>query len=301
MNRFLKYLFLVFACGFIQQVQAQVLIKALPDKPHILIGEPLQLTVEVRMPLGASYQFALPDSIYHWEYLKKDSVQQEETIDAKQLRQVVVITSYDSGYQQIPRLSIKVGGKLYYSDTTGVQVEYTPMDPNTDYRDIKPIEETAAGTLDKKVFWLAGAGALVLIALLVWFLRRKKSLPAPVEQPRVDSWDGFRGELEAIRQLFQMGNIAVKDYYSRIETTYRHYLEWKKGWKVLEKTNRELLIQSRVLEAPEPLYRALTAALQTGDFVKFAKYQPTAEECDQYFTAILEVMQFTQNTPDRAV
>ena len=35
MNRFLKYLFLVFTCGFIHQVQAQVLIKALPDKFYV--------------------------------------------------------------------------------------------------------------------------------------------------------------------------------------------------------------------------------------------------------------------------
>lgn len=301
MSRPLKYLYLLLACCTLQQLQAQVLIKALPDKSHILIGEPLQLTIEVRMPLGSNYQFAMPDSLFHWEYLKKDSLAKQETIDAKQLRQVFVITSYDSGYQQIPRISIKVGGKLYYSDTTGVRVDYAPMDPNADYRDIKPIEEAAAGTIDKKVFWLAGVGAIALIGLLIWLLRRKKVLSTPVEQPRVDSWEGYLAELEETRSAYQQGKIPVKSYYSRLETTYRHFLEWKKSWKVMEKTNRELLIQSRVLEMPEPMYQALTAALQTGDFVKFAKYQPAPEECEHYYTVLRDVMQFTQNIPDRAV
>src|ERR1700704_6100429 len=114
-------------------LQAQVLAKASVDRDKILIGEPIVLTLDVHVPLGQSVTWFLLDSIPHFEFLDKGKADTTESIDGKQIQQVLKITSFDSGHWQIPPMVLKVDDKVYTTDSLPVDVAFAPFNAAEDY------------------------------------------------------------------------------------------------------------------------------------------------------------------------
>lgn len=293
----LIFLLLVFAGG----LHSQALIKAIPDKPSVLVGEPLQLSIEVRLPAGTAYKWNLPDSLPHWEWMDKSVPVVTESRDGIQVKQVCRITSYDTGYWVIPRMVLLTGTKKYYTDTVGIRVDYLAQNPNEDYHDIKEIEEVAAGRIDP---WLLfGAGAVVILAIAILLIvRNRRKMPAMLPGlPKVDSLEGYLSVLDTSREQLRKGTIEVKQFYIQHNILFREFLEWKKGWKTREKTNEELVRQLRLLDLPETEYRELVQVLRLSDFVKFAKFSPSEEDIDRTVSISKQVMTRTQNNSNLAV
>lgn len=299
MRRILKLIFLLLVLA--GELHSQVLIKAIPDKPSVLVGEPLQLSIEARLPAGAAYKWNLPDSLPHWEWIDKSVPALTENRDGRQIKQVCRITSYDTGYWVIPRMVLQVGTKKYYTDTVGIRVDYLMQNPNEDYHDIKEIEEVAAGRFEPWLLFGAGAVLIPAIAILL-ILRNRRKKPATLpELPKVDSLEGYLSVLDKGREQLRVGSIDVKQFYILHNSLLREYLEWKKGWKTREKTNEELVRQLRLLDLPETEYREMVQVLRLSDFVKFAKFSPAEEDIDRTVTVSKNVMTRIQNNSNLAV
>ena len=123
--------------------KAQVLAKASVDKDQILIGEPIKLTLDVRVPMGQPVKWFALDTIPHFEFIDKGKSETNDDIDGKQFQQVLTITSFDSGQWVIPPMNITVGKRSYYTDSIVIDVGFAPYDLTKEYRDIKEIEEVA--------------------------------------------------------------------------------------------------------------------------------------------------------------
>lgn len=299
MRRIIKltFLLLVFTGG----LHSQVLIKAIPDKPSVLVGEPLQLSIEVRLPAGTAYKWNLPDSLPHWEWMDKSVPVVTENRDGIQVKQLCRITSYDTGYWVIPRMVLLAGTKKYYTDTVGIRVDYLVQNPNEDYHDIKEIEEVAAGRIDPWILFSAGAVLILAIAILMIVRNRRKKPAALPQLPKVDSLEGYLAAIDNSREQLRNGKIDVKQFYILHNALFREFLEWKKGWKTKEKTNEELVRQLRLLDLPDTEYRELVQVLRLSDFVKFAKYSPSEEDIDRTVTVSKNAMTRIQNNSNLAV
>jgi LPXTG-motif cell wall-anchored protein len=163
----------------ITNAQGGATIKATVDKNRILIGQPLQLTIEARLSQEATTSFVNIDSINHFEFLGKPLIDSANEDGSRIIKEIYKITSFDSGHWVIPSFILSKGIK---TDTIPVDVLFSEVDPNQDYHDIKDIIEVAPPK--KKQWWWYIAGGVLLLAIITIYLFRKKK-PAPIAVPAV--------------------------------------------------------------------------------------------------------------------
>jgi hypothetical protein len=270
--------FILLAATFVT-AQSKTTVKASVDKNRIFIGERIRLTLEADIPENEPIRFFIIDTLPHFE-LDKQRIDTSYTSNGTFLKQVIRITSFDSGHWTIPSLSL---GEKITTDTIPVDVVFSPMDSTQGYHDIKdiidvkPIEE-------KKKWWLwyaIGGGALVIILLLIYFLRKKKPV-APVIAPVIDPYE------EAMKQLDELksGKPDPKQYYSQLVDIFRLYIFRKKGIHSLQKTTDDLVIQLKSIPHAKDQFEKLSQAFRLSDFVKFAKYVPSADDDKNVFETI---------------
>ena len=272
---FFSFLFLAFT--LFVSAQDKITVKASINKNKILIGEPINLTIEATIPQKTAVQFFI-DTFPHFEFLEKEKIDTSATGNFILLKQTIRITSFDSGHWVIPSF---VFAKKIATDTIPVDVGFSDFDPKQDYHDIKEIIEV---TPPQKTDWLLYiVGALTVIVLIViWFLLRKKKPAKPVIQPLVDPYE------EALNQLdiLQKKSVAPKEFHSRLADIFRLYIFRRKEILSLQKTTDDLILQLRTINLDDQLYTQLSQALRLGDFVKFAKYIPSADDNRNSFDSI---------------
>jgi hypothetical protein len=277
-------------------MHGQVVAKASVDRDQILIGEPIKLTFEVRIPLGQTLSWFNLDSIPHFEIIEKAKADTVDNIDGKQLHQELIITSFDSGMVAIPPMIIKVDGKSYATDSIPIEVSYAQLDISKDYRDIKEIVEVPKPAWMEWIPWILGAGTLLAIAIIVYLLRKPKKA-APLPQPVEPKQSPYEEALQALEELRRQGlqNGEVKTYYSRLNDILRVFMFRKLKVATLEKTNEELIAQLRQMALDRESFNQLAHALQIADFVKFARYQPDANDNEKNFTVIQSAIKTLNN------
>src|SRR5436190_19101834 len=218
---FYKVFSLLILLAFTLFVTAQdkISVKASVNKNKILIGEPINLTIEASVPQKTAVQFFV-DTFPHFEFLEKEKIDTSATGNSILLKQTIRITSFDSGHWVIPSF---VFAKKIATDTIPDDVGSSDFDPKQDYHDIKEIIEVNP---PKKTDWLLYiVGALTVIVLIViWFLLRKKKPAKPVVQPLVDPYEEALNQLD----LLQKKSVTPKEFHSRLADIFRLYIFHRK-------------------------------------------------------------------------
>jgi hypothetical protein len=152
---------------------------------------------------------------------------------------------------------------------------FSEFNPEQDYHDIKDIIEITPKKEKSKLWmWLAiGGGVLLLIGLLLFFLLRKKK-PVAVVTAVIDPYEEAMKQLEKLRD----SKADRKQYYSEMVDIFRVYVLKRKDIHSLQKTTDDLVVQLRSIALPKEQFEKLSQALRLSDFVKFAKYVPSAED-----------------------
>lgn len=264
--------------------QTGTTVKATVDKNQILIGEPIQLTLEVSIPENESIRFFSIDSIPHFEFLQAGKTDTVNTSNGTRLIRIIPITSFDSGHWVIPSFSL---AENLQTDTIPVDVGFSSFNPEQPYHDIKDIIEVDPPKKKQQWWWYAaGAGAILLI-LLTYFLTRKKPSVAAVLKPTVNPYDEAMKQIAAIER----NKPEAKQYYSELTDIFRLYVFRKKGILSLQKTMDDLVIQLHSLNMNKESFDRLSQALRLSDFVKFAKYNPGPEDDMMVLNAIKQSIQ----------
>lgn len=278
-------------------IHGQVVARASVDRDQILIGEPIKLTFEVRVPMGQPLTWFNLDTIPRFEIIEKGKTDTSDNIDGKQYHQELIITSFDSGMVAIPPLTITVGSKLYATDSIPIEVSYAQLDISKDYRDIKEIVEVPKPAWMAWIPWIIGAATLIAIGIIVYLLRKPKQ-PALTPQPVQPKQSPYEEALQALEELRKQGwlqNGEVKAYYSRLNDILRVFMFRKLKVATLEKTNGELIAQLRQMAIDKESFNQLVNALQIADFVKFARYEPGASDNEKNFAVIQSAIKTLNN------
>jgi hypothetical protein len=290
MHRFLYIFFLFLAV----KTAAQVTGKATVDSTRMLIGDQMQLRIEVSADKDAVLQpidlsVIAADSTFEvlnesrWDTLGT-------TGDRLRLQKQLLFIAWDSGMHHLPALPIayKVGERTdtFFTRDIPIQVDMPQVD--TTLADIKPIIEEPL-KLQDFIGYIIGLLALVAVIVLVLYLRKRKKMaplapPVPVVQLLPHELALRQLEELAQQQIWQNGD--VKGYHSALTHIVREYLEGRYGIQALEQTTDEILAQlhqrsERGGDFDLSLSQRLGDVLQTADLVKFAKAQPTAEFHEQ--------------------
>jgi hypothetical protein len=286
---FLAFLFIVQAL----RAQGKATIKASLDKTKILIGEPVQLTVEVALPPGAATRFITIDSIAHFEFAGQPQVDSIKTNNGITIKGVYMITSFDSGHWVIPAFVLS---KSVKSDTIPVDVVFSEFDPSQDYHDIKDILEVNPSKKKTPWWWYAAGGGVLLALLLLYLLRKKKPVPHLVPMQLISPYE------EAMKQLEQLqrDQLQAKQYHSKLTDIFRLYIFRKKGILSLQKTTDDLVVQLKNLELGKEQFDKLSQSLRLSDFVKFAKYIPSNEDNSKCLEEIKNSITSIETTESKA-
>ncbi|HVU55549.1 MAG TPA: hypothetical protein VHD83_10865 [Puia sp.] len=264
-----------------------VKVKVSLDKQEIVIGQPVHMLIEAFVPGSMSLTWPALDSLPHFEWVEKGKLDSVGKPDEQYYRQYFTITSFDSGVWAIPQLPFYSDNNKYLSDTVMLRVNYSKFDPNKDYHDIKDIIDIP-NPYAKWIPWGVGAVTLIALALVVWLVMKKKLLRRMEAAPLVI----LTPYEEAVRQLEELhkqgagADGQIKIYYTRLNDILRLFVLRRLGIASLAETNEELIGQLRRLPLTHPQFDALAETLRMTDFVKFAKYQPGAEDNERSYQVI---------------
>jgi hypothetical protein len=267
-------------CTAVVAAQKKTIAKATVDRNKILIGEHIQITLEADIPEKEPILFFIIDSLPHFEVLDKQKIDTSNTSDGTLLKQVISITSFDSGHWVIPAFAL---GEKVVTDTIPVDVVFSPFDSAQAYHDIKDIIEVKPQEeKNKSWLWFVIAGCVLAIALLLIYLLKRKKPLIEVAAPVIDPFE------EAIKQLekLQKEKPDPKQYYSRLVDIFRVYVYRKKDIQSLQKTTDDLVVQLKGIPVAKEQFEKLSQALRLSDFVKFAKYIPSNEDGMNTFETI---------------
>jgi hypothetical protein len=146
-----------------------------------------------------------------------------------------------------------------------------------DIRDIKGLVPLPHGW-----WWLWLLLGFVAAVVAVWLWKRNRpSAPAAVVPPLTPYELAIR-ELQRLREE----NPPVEEFYTRLSDIVRRYLEGQMGLRAPERTTEEFLFEVSRDHSLSAEHRELLGAfLQEADLVKFAKFQPGAEDMQRALDA----------------
>jgi hypothetical protein len=253
-------------------------VSAAVNKTAILIGEPLQLTLEATFSKPHAPVFFAIDSLPHFEILTQAKIDTLQTANETTLKQVLTITSWDSGNWAIPAFS----AAKQSTKPIAVNVTYTPTPANQEYHDIKDIIEVEKPQRQTWYWYLIGA-ALVLLLVLLLFPKKKKQ---PEGETAVPKEGAYKHALTALENLRAKHVQDDKMYFTELIQIFRTYLQQAKGIHSFQQTTDDLSRQLQQTGLSHEDLKKLTATLQLSDMVKFARFNVTRAEREQALTEI---------------
>lgn len=265
-------------------------IRAFTDKQKILIGEPLLLTVEAHFLPGSGMRMPLSDTIPHFEFLELPVIDTPSLENGLTIRAIYKLTSFDSGHWVIPSFSLS---RRIKSDTLPVDVVFSDFDPKQAYHDIKDIVEVTVPE-ERNEWWYMVAGGVLILALILFLLFRKKSKPGIAPERLVDPYEEAKSQLA----LLENEKPEAKQYYTRLTGIFRQYVYARKGVHSLQKTTDDLVIQLKSIYPDKENFEKLAQSLRLADFVKFARFVPGAEDNRSSMMAITKAIEEIEKKPD---
>lgn len=276
----MKYLFLFSLVLFAHFLPAQE-VRFSFDKKGILLGEPIKMTIDATIGMGQNSDLFSIDTLPHFEVLDQGKIDTTMEAGTLRLKQIVSITSWDSGSWQLPAV-IRDGQAL---QPVTIEVSYTsPWDPKQPYHDIKGI--APVNNPGQSTWWWYVIGLAVLIALFLLFFPEGKKDKTKTELDAT----AYKKAMQALEKLQKDGtaSVNVKQYYTELINIFRTYLKGAKGIQSFSKTTDDLSIQIQSLKMPQGDYNNLVQTLRLSDLVKFAQYKPEGQINTDSFNTIRE-------------
>jgi hypothetical protein len=253
------------------------------DRDKILIGEQLNVKINVHdvdlVSTPVTQDIQIPDTVNHLEILSH-TVDTFTTSGTATYVHHLVITSFDSGYWQLPAFEIVLGdNKKLASEPLGINVLPVDVSNLQDYHDIKDILEVP---LENNWYIIAAIVALALISLFAvfWFIQKKQAVKVQQVKPGTlaDMYDELMQMLNEQQRVDLYNASTVKKAFAQSTEAVRSFLDivWMK--KTMHLTTGEYMtdVKGRISSAEEQT--KYFQFLRLADAVKFAKYLPPVEE-----------------------
>ena len=292
-------------CAFVSgPVRAASQVDARLDTTRARIGDRLTLTLTAHSAPGETVSF--PDLESHldkFELLARLPTERVESEGGSALtRDSYVLTSFDTGRLEIPRLPFAVmdsAGTVDTLWTNALDVDFVSVVQDTLNAEIRPLRALlGAPRLWKKIaLWAVAVLALLVVLIYLWraYLRRRARRLAGslvVTKPSRPAHLVALDELDRIKTLGLIEKGEIKQFHILISDAVRRYLESRYDVDALEMTTWELMLELQHHRDIDGELRALIGEfLDACDLVKFAKYKPPVVEINSTFNRAYEVIE----------
>ena len=281
----------VLLLGLAQLIAQNVEAYSKLDSSAIMIGDQIGLEVGINVP--ESFFVSLPffkDTITtNIEIINKEPIDTTEVDDGFLISQKYTITSFDSGYFELPDFEFLFHHKddttVYRTNanTLFLMVNTPVVDTSQAIKAIKgPV--SVPYTFGEIFPWvLLGLAVIGLVVFVIWYIRKRKKnkpifarKPKPALPPDVLALQ----KLEELRlaKIWQQGKLKM--YYTELIDITREYFEGRYHFDAMEMTSDEILEALTDHQVNRQITEKIRNAFQLADLVKFAKAHPTPLEND---------------------
>ena len=279
------------------------------DSSSIMIGDQVRYEIGITVPNNSIVEWpilidTITSNIEILDRSKIDTIFSNNDITVKQQ---LLITSFDSGYFEIPPINFRFGfpnDTNIHTTSTGLlflQVYVPEVDTSQAFKPIVgPIKEPY--TLAEVLPWIiVGTAGIILITLLVFYIiRRRKKQPIFKRKPKpvLPAHIIAIKQLEELRlaKIWQSGKL--KKYYTNLTDITREYIVNRYHFDAPEMTSYEIISELNNLDINKEVKGKLESILQLSDLVKFAKAVPTALENDLGLTHCVDFVNETKMTEE---
>ena len=286
--------------------------KAKLDSAHILIGDYLNVHLEVTAPKGKTvYIPQLNEKLLEeikapFEWIANSKFDTLFNDNQYTLKQTITITAFDSGSYAFPSIPVLDMDSQVVAQTNPLffEVSTVAVDTTAAIKDIKGISKLPFTLHEfwlyaKKyaLFILAGMLIIGLIVYAIWRYivkhRAQKPLPVVKPKPKIKPHITALKELEKLRQkkLWEQGR--TKEYYSELIDIVRIYIDDQWDIGAMEMVTSEIMEALKVTEIHEEVLKRFHQACTIADLVKFAKYTPLPTDHDLAFKECREFVERT--------
>ena len=271
-------------------VAQDVRVQAELDSTDYIIGDwiPLTITVEHDPQVVVFPPDFADNKAGELEVLRVEQREPGRTESGLTRRQYrVVMAAYDTGSFTIPPIDIAYRSQgdtavgTAATDSFRVTIYSAGGDTLQEAHDIKPPAKLPWEFADYLPFIIAAAIILLVVAAyLLWKKFRKRRVEPEEEIPpevKIDPYELAMRRLTELegKKLWEKG--FVKEHYSEASDIFREYIENGYHIPALEMTTDEILDnieRKNIVDKKEAKDYFIEA-----DFVKFAKFIPTEEDC----------------------
>lgn len=313
MKRFTFFIlsFLLCAVASAQEYSA----KAKLDSMHILIGDHLNVHLEVTAPKGKTVFIPqLNDKILEeaeapFEWISNSKFDTIMNQNSYVLKQTITITAFDSGSYAFPAIPIFDRDSQIVAQTNPLffVVSTVAVDTTAAIKDIKDISkmyfsfhELWLYVKEYALFIIAGLLVIGLIIYAIWRYIKKKQAqkPQPVvkPKPKIKPHITALKELEKLRQKKLCEQGRTKEYYSELIDIMRIYINEQWSIDAMEMVTSEIIEALKTTEIHEEVSKKLHQSCSVADLVKFAKYSPLPTDHDMTFKNCKEFVERTAET-----
>lgn len=244
------------------------------------IGAEFKLTIKTTVDTASKVAFPNPKMLGVLEVIQSYPIDTLKKESRYELIKRYGLTQFDSGRYTIPRMTVLINNKPYFTDSIRVQVDNVVVDTlKQKLYDIKPIADVSSSKswiwkLALFILLLAGIGAAVY-----WYIKKRqtKKIEEEVYKTPIEKATSLLNSLEK-KQLWQKGE--VKEYYSELTNIARNYIEEAIEVPAMESTTSELIeglrkaSQKKRMALSSETFENLEKVLKQADLVKFAKSKP---------------------------
>jgi hypothetical protein len=286
--------------------------KATLDSTHILIGDYLNVNLEVKAPIDKTVIIPqLDDKLLTemeapFDWIANSIIDTIINSDHYLLKQTITITAFDSGRYVFPAIPVLDAHSEIVAQTNPLffEVSTIAVDTTAAIKDIKDIvkipftfHELWMYVKKYALFVVAGLLVMGIIIYFVWrYVKKKRAqqpLPAVKPKPKIKPHITALKELEKLRQrkLWEQGK--TKEYYSELVDIVRISMDGQWDIGTMEMVTSEIMEALKNTEIHEEVLKRLYQAFSIADLVKFAKYTPLPTDHDMAYKDCREFVERT--------
>jgi hypothetical protein len=281
------------------------------DTTTIAIGDQTRLTVTATREITQnefdfkwpSWKDSIPGGLEIIRPLQADTiaVDMDNGDVAFAIRRSFLVTAWDSGFLQIPPVGVIFGPDTLFSNAAVLNVLLAPRGKEGEIAAPADIRETQWTLAERIKQWLPWILLSIATAGVLWIAIRKwrnrtpqvKAIASEISKPKEPA------HIIALRELEQIGIDAdwkkgsVKRHHARTSEALRRYLEGRFDFRALERSTVEIHLGISSLPLLDEDRKILLEVLEMSDLVKFAKWNPTA---DDHIRVVKRAIRFIEQT-----
>jgi hypothetical protein len=276
-------------------------LNATIESDSVLIGKELFYKIDVNLEKKQAIIFPDSASFVPFELLSETKVDTIQSNNGFIFSKSYAITSFDEGEYIIPKIKVKIGDKLFSTDSKKIKVNMVEVDTTKQglyeikppFDDFSTLEIIKLGLVNNYLKLLS-----IILLILVIILFRKKIVkffnPILNIKPTLSPLELADKRIIKLEKFETKSDSDIKHFYSELIFLLRCFLDKEIYSRALESTTNELisglnnLRELKLFAIPKKSINRIQEILNRADLVKFAKFLPQRHISQNDLKAIKE-------------